>query len=95
MWNSWPGRFTDFLFRKNLSNKIEEISKTIFSLSKIYNFDASFSKEAGILHAEIKKKYGDFGLVDAFVLLTSMKINAKIITSDKHFKNIKEAILIE
>lgn len=68
--------------------------KTIISLSKIYFLDLELSKEAGILHAEIRKTIKDFGMADTFVLLTARRIGAKIITGDKHFKGFKEAILI-
>ena len=68
--------------------------KTIIDLSKIYFINSELAKEAGILHAETKKKIKDFGLADTFVLLTARKLGAKIVTGDPHFKGIKEAILI-
>lgn len=68
--------------------------KILTNLSKIYFMSLEFSKEAGILHAEIRKKIKDFGLADAIVLLTARKLGAKIVTGDPHFKNFKEAILI-
>ena len=69
-------------------------NKIILSLSNIYFINLELSKEAGILHAEIRKKIKDFGLADAFVLLTARKLNAKILTGDPHFKRFKESILI-
>lgn len=72
-----------------------ESCKIILSLSKIYVADIVFAREVGLLHAEIKKKIKDFGLADAFVLLTARKLNAKIITGDKHFKSFKEAVLLD
>ena len=68
--------------------------KAIVSSSAILNIDAEISKEAGILHAEIKKTIKDFGLTDAFILAIARKLKAKIITGDEHFSKIKEAILI-
>lgn len=56
--------------------------------------NADFSREVGILHAEMKKKASGFGLADAFVLATARKLNAKVITGDAHFRNVKEAVLI-
>lgn len=82
-----------FCRRNNFDS--EEVFKIIFSNSKIYNFDSEFSKEAGLLHAEIRKKIKDFGLVDAFVLLTARKIKATVITGDEHFRNFKEALIIK
>ena len=66
----------------------------MINLSKIYGINSIFAKEAGILHAETKKEIKDFGLADAFVLLTARKLEAKIVTGDPHFKGFKEAILI-
>ncbi|MFQ5531994.1 MAG: PIN domain-containing protein [Candidatus Nanoarchaeia archaeon] len=63
--------------------------------SKIISIDEKISRDAGILHGEIKKKIKDFGLVDAYILLIARKLKAKIITGDKHFKNFKEAILLK
>ena len=53
-----------------------------------------FSREVGVLHAEMRKKIRDFGLADAFVLATARKLNAKVLTGDSHFKNVKEAVMI-
>lgn len=68
--------------------------KIILGLSHVYFINLELAKEAGILHAEIKKKIKDFGLADTFVLLTARKIGAKIVTGDPHFKGFKEAVLI-
>jgi len=73
---------------------VELGNKTLLSLSNVYFINLELAKEAGILHAEIRKKIKDFGLADAFVLLTARKLNAKILTGDPHFKGFKEAILI-
>jgi len=78
--------------RKNLNPKIA--LNAIYSLSRVFNIDVNFSNEAGLLHAEIRKKIKDFGLADAFVLLTARKLNGKVLTGDHHFKGFKEAILI-
>lgn len=54
----------------------------------------TFSKEVGLLHTEMRKTMKDFGLADAFVLVTARKLNAHVLTGDPHFKGIKEAIMI-
>ena len=83
---------SSFFTRKGFD--LEGAFKIILSNSKIYYFDVEFAKSAGLLHAKIREKIKDFGLVDAFVLLTARKLNARIITGDKHFKGFKEAVLI-
>jgi predicted nucleic acid-binding protein len=65
------------------------------SNSNIVNADEQLSLEAGLLHCEMRKTEKDFGLADAYILATARKLKAKVLTSDLHFKNVKEAILIK
>lgn len=83
---------SSFFARKGFD--VEEVFRIVFSNSKIYNIDSDFSKEAGMLHAEIRKKIRDFGLVDACVLLTARKVGAKLVTGDSHFEGFGETILV-
>ncbi len=73
----------------------EQAYKNILMLSKTYPLDHELAKEAGILHAEMRKKMHDFGMADAVILLTARKLSAKVVTGDPHFKNIKDVIFIE
>jgi len=54
----------------------------------------SLSIAAGKLHAEMRKHIKDFGLSDAFILALAKTTNSKILTGDRHFKNVKEALFI-
>jgi len=67
----------------------------LISNSRVIDVDEEISKEAGILHAEMRKTKRDFGLADAYVLAAARKINSKVLTGDIHFKGVKEAILIK
>ena len=66
----------------------------IISNSRIINVPPKLAKEAGLLHAEIKKKIKDFGLMDSIILASARELGAKIITGDTHFKGFKETIFI-
>jgi len=79
---------------KRRNKDYKTISDTILSLSKIFYDDSQFLIAAGLIHAEMRGKIRDFGLADAFVLATAKKLDAKILTGDPHFKNIKEAVMI-
>lgn len=79
---------------KRENSNVDIAYKALISNSKIIPISPEIAKESGLLHAEIKEKIKNFGLVDAFILLTARKFNAKILTGDKHFENFKEAILI-
>ena len=73
---------------------IETAYSIIVSNSQIVNVDEEISKEAGVLHAEMRKAEKDFGLADAYVLAVARRLNSKVLTGDPHFKSIKEAVLI-
>lgn len=62
--------------------------------SQVANVDEALSVEAGLLQCEMRKTLKDFGIADAYVLATARKFRAKILTGDPHFKNMKEAVLI-
>lgn len=67
---------------------------TIINLSKIYEINLDFAKEAGLLHADIKVKIKDFGLADTFILLTARKLQAKVVTGNPHFKSFKNEVIL-
>jgi predicted nucleic acid-binding protein len=67
----------------------------LLSNSQIVNIDKELSLQAGLLHSELRKTLKDFGLADAYVLATARKLKAKVLTGDKHFKDIKDAIIIK
>jgi predicted nucleic acid-binding protein len=67
----------------------------LLSNSQVVNVDEEVSKEAGILHSEMRKTKRDFGLADAYVLAIARRIKSKVLTGDLHFKGVKEAILIQ
>ena len=69
--------------------------RAIISNSKILDITPEIAKEAGILHADMKKKISDFGLVDAIIWTVAKKLNAKLVTCDSHFKGFKEAVLLK
>jgi predicted nucleic acid-binding protein len=67
----------------------------IMSNSEVVDVDEELSKEAGRLHAEMRRIRGDFGLADAYVLAIARRNKWKILTGDIHFRDVKEAILIK
>jgi predicted nucleic acid-binding protein len=69
--------------------------KSILSLSQICNITPELSKEAGLIHPDIKKKMRDFGLADVFILVTAKMLNSQIVTGDEHFKNFKNVVFIK
>lgn len=67
---------------------------SMISNCKIANISPQIVKEAGLLHAEQRKKVPQFGIVDALLLITARYSGAKVLTGDAHFKSFKEAIIL-
>ncbi len=72
------------------NNKWEERINFILNRSKIINLTADIALTA----AEIKKMY-DLYLIDALIYATSLKLNAKLLTGDLHFKKLDNIIFLE
>ena len=63
--------------------------------SVIVDVDSEISRDAGTLHADVRKTKKDFGLSDAYVLAVSKITETKILTGDPHFEGIKNVIPIK
>ncbi len=66
----------------------------ITSNSKVISLDENLAYEAGQIHAEMRKNNPDFGMADAIILTVARQLNAKILTGDPDFKDVKEAVMI-
>src|SRR3989344_855277 len=77
-------------FKRN-NYDFERAKKIILSLSLIYTINLDFAEEAGKLHFDLKKERKNIGLADIFTLLTAKKLNAKVVTGDSDFKDLKES----
>ena len=64
-------------------------STIIVSLSK------DIAVKAGEINATMKEKVKGWGMADSIILATAHVSNAKVVTGDKHFRGLKQAILIE
>ena len=69
--------------------------RIISSNSRILEVSPEIAKEAGLLHAEMKQKKRDFGLIDAIIWAVAKKLNTKLVTCDSHFKSFKDVILLK
>jgi predicted nucleic acid-binding protein len=63
-------------------------------LSVLHIVDEHVAEETGLVHSEMKKKMRDFGLADAFVVASARQLNAKIVTGDPHFRNMKNVLFL-
>lgn len=76
--------------REKNEEKALESYAYIVSYTRILPLDGKTSLEA----AEKSLKYG-LGMADSIILATAANNNAKIVTSDEHFKNLDNAIYIK
>ena len=54
--------------------------------SEIVKLDEDIADLAGKIKTEKRQVYPDFGLGDAVILATAKKLNARVLTGDKHLK---------
>ena len=80
---------------KRKKQNVDTSFRAITINSKILEINPEIAKEAGILHAEMKMKRKDFGLVDAIIWIAAKKLNSKLVTCDIHFKDFKNVVLLK
>ena len=51
--------------------------------------------KAGEEKSKQRRAQKDFGLIDALILTKQIEINCKLISGDKHFKNMRNIIFLE
>ena len=49
---------------------------------------------AGTLNFEIKKKEKSFGMIDSLIYATAQIYSLKLLTGDKHFRNLDDVIML-
>ena len=79
---------------KRRDMNIESAFSAVTLFSKLIAIDVDSARNAGLFHAEMRKTAKDFGLADAFILISARRMNAKFVTGDPHFKSFKETIMI-
>lgn len=69
--------------------------KIIKNCSSIIQINLANWIEAAKIRHENRKKIGNFGIMDAVILAKQKEIEFKIVTGDKHFKNLKNVVFLE
>jgi len=73
----------------------ESAYNAIITLSKVIEISPELAKKAGILHADLKDKINNFGLVDALIITLARELKAKVLTGDQHFRGFNEVVFIK
>jgi len=67
----------------------------IESLSEVVPLDRALARSAGEEHARQRKTSKDFGMMDAFLLVTARSRSARVLTGDPHFRGLAEVEFLE
>ena len=73
----------------------DDDSHFITSSTVLVNLTKDIAIKAGEINATMKATVKGWGMADSIILATALATNAEVLTGDKHFKGIKQAILIE
>ena len=61
---------------------------------QLVQLDADTAEDAGRIHAKMREKIKNIGLMDAILIAIARRRGLKIVTGDQHFKNVPEAVMI-
>jgi len=79
---------------KRSNGNVDLAYSSLIKNSKILDITPRIAKEAGLLHAEIRSILQSFSLTDAMIVCSAKALKSKVLTTDNHFKQFKEAIII-
>ena len=72
----------------------DEILPLIRGGSEIREIDEGIGIMAGEVNYERKKVVKGWGMMDSYVLASSLVLNAGILTGDQHFRDVEDVIMI-
>ncbi len=84
----------NWCLRNRLENKITSYIKTIKQGSELIDLDETMVTLSGRLNYERKMVVKDWGMMDSFILATSLVYDLKILTKDLHFKDLSNAVIL-
>ncbi len=85
---------TNWCLRNNLESKISSYIKAIKKGSEVIDIDETIVTLAGRLSYERKMIVKDWGMMDSFILATSLVYDLKVLTKDSYFKDMSNAVIL-
>ena len=73
---------------KKENKSFEEDFDFIIAKTKIISLNKDIALIAGEMNYEHKRKIKNWGMSDSIILATAKLLNAKVLTGDKHFRNL-------
>jgi len=84
----------NWCFRNKLENRINFYIEGIKKGSEIIGLDEKIITFAGRLNYERKKVVKNWGMMDSFILATSLLYDLKILTKDSQFKDLQNVEIL-
>ncbi len=70
------------------------LKEIVTGLAEILDIDIDLAILAGELNYKMKKTVKDFGMIDSIILATARVYDMKIVTTDRHFKDLENVIML-
>jgi len=84
----------NWCLRNNLENRINSYIEGIKKGSEILDLDEKIITLAGRLNYERKMVVKNWGMMDSFILATSLLYDLKILTKDSQFKDLQNVEIL-
>lgn len=84
----------NWCLRNKLESKTSPYIRAIKKGSEIINLDETIIILAGRLNYERKMVVKKWGMIDSFILATSLLYDLKILTKDLQFKDLSNAVIL-
>jgi predicted nucleic acid-binding protein len=85
---------TEWCLRNNRQDMIKDYINAVKNASRIIDLEENIIIAAGRLNYERKKTTKNWGMMDSFILATSLIYNLKILTKDSHFRDLENAEML-
>ncbi|MBO3753697.1 MAG: type II toxin-antitoxin system VapC family toxin [Candidatus Brockarchaeota archaeon] len=85
---------------KEVGRRVETIEgrrtklEFIGTITEIIDLSRDIAELSGEIDIERKDKVRNWGLADSIILATARKSNAKVVTGDKHFADLKNEVIM-
>ena len=80
--------------RTDGADKADERTDFIARRCIMVGIGEDIGKNAGRLHAELRTKRKDFGMIDAIILSSAIHKKARVVTCDSHFRDLDNVMML-
>jgi len=84
----------EWAIKNNLEDKLEKYISDIKIASTILYLNERIAMLAGRVNCERKRMVKNWGMMDSFITALANLANLKILTGDKHFKDLSNVVML-